>query len=129
METSTAVKTDLTVITGAPEKTPTIMAAVPETEAATTRPVLQGTNATTTMITEEAKISEIPVAASTAATEHFVTELHVVETATLAAATEGAGAVVTKAANAKPKDGVVIEEGTDEASGEKRCSGTNGAGR
>lgn len=127
MKTSTAVKTDFTVITGAPEKTPTIMAVVPETEGATVLPVPQGTDATATMITEEAKISEIPV--STTATEHFVTELHVVETAAPAAATDKAGAGVTKAADAKPKDGVVIEEGTDEASGEKRCSGTNGAGR
>lgn len=80
---------------------------------------------------EEDAISEIPVAASTAAPIEFITERHAVVTAAPAAPaapTEEARAEVTTAADAKPKNEVVIEEGTDEASGEKRHSGTNGVG-
>lgn len=130
MAVSTAVEDGLTVITGAPEKTPTIMPAVLGPEATTVESAPEGIDTTVVMNKEEDKaISEIPVAASTAAPTEFVTERHAVVTAAPTAATEGARAEVTTAAEAKPKDEVVIEEGTDEASGEKRHSGTNGVGR
>lgn len=127
MEVSRTVEDGLTVITGAPEKTPTIMPAVLGTEGITVGPAPEGTDTTVVMNKEEDEaISEIPVAASTAAP---VTEHHAVVTAAPAAPTEEARAEVTTAAEAKPTDAVVIEEGTDEASGEKRHSGTNGVGR
>lgn len=124
-EVFTAVEDGLTVITGAPEKTPTIMPAVLETEGATVGPAPEGIETTVVMNKEEDAISEIPVAASTAAPIEFVTERHAVVTAAPAAPaapTEEARAEVTTAADAE----VVIEEGTDEASGEKRHSGTKG---
>lgn len=130
MELSRSVEDGLTVITGAPEKTPTIMPAVLGTEGTTVGPAPEGTDTTVVVNKEEDEaISEIPVAASTAAPIEYVTELHAVVTAAPAAATEEARAEVTTAAEAKTKDTVVIEEGTDEASGEKRHSGTNGVGR
>lgn len=107
------------------------MPAVLETEGATVGPAPEGIETTVVMNKEEDAISEIPVAASTAAPIEFVTERDAVVTAAPAAPaapTEEARAEVTTAADAKPKNKVVIEEGTDEASGEKRHSGTNGVG-
>lgn len=116
VEVFTAVQDGLTVITGAPEKTPTIMPAVLETEGATVEPAPEGIETTVVMNKEEDAISEIPVAASTAAPIEFITERHAVVTAAPAAPTEEARAEVTTAADAKPENEVVIEEGTDEAS-------------
>lgn len=105
------------------------MPAVLGTEGATVGPAPVGTATTVLMNKEEDAISEIPVAASTAAPIELVTELQAVVTSAPAAATEEARPEVTTAAEAKPKNEVVIEEGTDEASGEKHHSGTNGVGR
>lgn len=130
MAVSRAVEDGLTVITGAPEKTPTIMPAVLGTEGTTVGPAPEGADTTVAMNKEEDEtISDSPVTASTAAATEFVTEPHAVVTGAPAAATEEARAEVTTAAEAKTKDALVIEEGTDEASGEKRHSGTNGVGR
>lgn len=115
MKVFTTIEDGLTVVTGAPEKVPTVMPGAMGTDGTTEGPASSGTPATVKTNTEEDKI---PVAA-TVATEPFSTELPV-KTAAPAAATEEARAEVTAPAEAEPKNEVVIEEGTDEASGEKR---------
>lgn len=81
-------------------------------------PSAEGTD--TTPATTE---MEADVAASTTLTEDLVTLHPSVETEAPAAATEEAKVDVTTAAETKNE--VVIEEGTNEASGERRLSETN----
>lgn len=116
----------LTVITGATEMAPTMVAEVLMTAGPTEGPSTDDENTT-----EGGTVAEVDTQAPEASTQH-APESHPatvpppVETAPPAAATEEAGAVATAAAEAKPKDDVVIEEGTDEASGEKPSSRTTG---
>lgn len=112
---------EFTVVTGA-EKIPTIMPEVYVPKAATVGLPAEDTHATLAPTTQE-YVTEVYVA-STAA----VTEASAVETAVPAVTTAVTKAVaeVTAAVETKPTDKVVIEEGPDGASGEKRLSEMNG---
>lgn len=82
-------------------------------------PFAQEIHTSPAMAKEETE-AEAYVTVSTPLPEKLVTLLPSGETVAPAAATEEARADVTATIKVEPKDGVVIEEGTSEASGE-RC--------
>lgn len=132
--------TDLfTVVTGPPEKAPTMVPEALATEAATeAQPRSQTDGAEETvaettvaevMVAEttvaEATVAGVPVVSTVGGTIHLVTDPPVVETTAPATAAGDVKPVQTAAteAEAKPNDAVFIEEGADEVHGKNMWGG------
>lgn len=126
--------TTFTVVTGSPEKQPTMVPAAQATEATT---VGQPPSQTAVAETSEAEAKEaeatqaearmaettvaesiVPVVSTVAGTAHLVTDPPVAETAAPATAAGDVEPVQTAAAEAKPND-KVTEGRTDEVNGKK----------
>lgn len=122
----------ITVVTGPPEKQPSMAPGALPTEATTApvQPHYQTDSAETMTVPmmvqttpDGTTLAEATVADSIVKTvEHLVTDHPVVETAAPATAAGDVKPVQTAAAEAKPNDAVVIEEGADEVNG-KKCVG------
>lgn len=114
----------LTVVTGPPEKVPTILPKLLVSDVATMGPSAPEIYTSPAMAADDTE-TEAYVAASTTIPERFVTPRLSMETVAPAAATEEARADVTVTVETKPKNGVVIDEGTNETSGERRFPEAN----
>lgn len=128
-----------TVVTGPPEKQPSMAPGALATEAATVAQppshtdgaeatVVEATVAEATVVgatVAEATVAEsiVPVVSTVARTAHLVTDSPMVETAAPATAAEDVKPAQTAAAEAN--GAVVIEEGADEVNG-KKCAGWAG---
>lgn len=125
MEVNTDINEALTVVTGPPSRPPSILPELQEAVGTTIGPSADDTDSPMMGMTSPEAHTVIYVSSSIATTKHLASNPPAVETATPAAATEKAGAEVTAAVELEPEDKVVIKEGTDEATGEKRLSESN----
>lgn len=128
---TTATQEEFTVVTGPPPNSPTFLPERHATVVDTAGPSVAYIDTTPAMMGTEKTATEVSGAASTVAAKLPAVETAAPATAAPATAapaavTEEARAEVTAALQTdRPKDEVVIKEGTDDASGEKRLSEMN----